>query len=167
MNTSRPTRSKYTPEVGAAKQQLYREAHKRLSRAIKNGFHIEAIAITESIMSDRIESAISSITGQVVEIDSLGRLISMFHLEHPIDDGFRIELREWNRARGQVIHQMVKLTNEHQATWRERMTFARHTAIQGEVLLKELRKVTDKVIREGHKQKSATSTPATPKALKD
>ena len=167
MNTSRPTRSKYTPEVGAAKQQLYREAHKRLSRAIKNGFHIEAIAITESIMSDRIESAISSITGQVVEIDSLGRLISMFHLEHPIDDGFRIELREWNRARGQVIHQMVKLTNEHQATWRERMTFARHTAIQGEVLLKELRKVTDKVIRGGHKQKSATSTPATPKALKD
>jgi hypothetical protein len=146
---------------------LYREAHKRLSRAIKNGFHIEAIAITESIMSDRIESAISSITGQVVEIDSLGRLISMFHLEHPIDDEFRIELREWNRARGQVIHQMVKLTNEHQATWHERMTFVRHTAIQGEMLLKELRKVTDYVIREGRKQRTVTSLPVTPKALKD
>jgi hypothetical protein len=166
MHKSRSTRSKYTPEVGAAKQQLYREAHKRLSRAIKNGFHIEAIAITESIMSDRIESAISTITGLGVEIGTLGKLISAFHELHPIDEEFRIELREWNRARGQVIHQMVKLTNEHQATWRERMTFARHTAIQGEVLLKKLRKVTDKVIREGRKQRTVTSLPVTPKALK-
>ena len=166
MNKNRSTRSKYTPEVGAAKQQLYREAHKRLSRAIKNGFHVEAIALTESIMSDRIESAISTITGQVVEIGTLGKLISAFRELHPIDEEFRLELRDWNRARGQVIHQMVKLTDEHQATWRERMTFARHTAIQGEVLLKELRKVTDKIIREGRKQRTVTSLPATPKVSK-
>jgi hypothetical protein len=147
------SRTKYIPEVETAKQRLYKEADKRLSRAIKNGFHIEAIALTESIMSDRIESAISTITGQAVEIAPLGKLLSIFHNLHPIDDELRLELRLWNRARGQVIHQMVRLSNEHQATWRERMTFARNTAIEGESLLKELRKVTDKVIRRGRRRK--------------
>jgi hypothetical protein len=66
-------RSSYTPELGKNKQLLYREAHKRIKRAIKKGSHIEAIALLESIMSDRIESAISVVTGKQVNVSSLGK----------------------------------------------------------------------------------------------
>lgn len=141
------TRSKYTPELGKAKQELYRKAHKHLDRATNKGSHIEVIAILESLMSDRLESAISSITGQSQAVNSLGSLISKFHQIHPLDEELRLRLHEWNRHRSQIIHQIVKLTENYTPTWAERITFARRIAAEGKILLKELRKVTDKVIR--------------------
>ena len=141
------TRSKYTPALGKAKRELYRKAHKHLDRATAKGSHIEVIAILESLMSDRLESAISSITGESQAVNSLGSLVSKFHQIHSIDDELRLRLREWNRHRSQIIHQMVKLTENHTPTWAERMTFARRVAAEGKILLKDLRRVTDKVIR--------------------
>ena len=140
-------RSQYTSELGKAKQELYRKAHKHLDRATTKGSHIEVIAILESLMSDRLESAISSITGESQAVNSLGSLVSKFHQIHSIDDELRLRLREWNRHRSQIIHQMVKLTENHTPTWAERMTFARRVASEGKILFKDLRRVTDKVIR--------------------
>lgn len=145
---SQRLRSSYTPELGKNKQLLYREAHKSIKRAIKKGSHIEVVALLESIMSDRIESAISVVTGKQVNVSALGKLFRTLDNLVPADENLRTSIQDWNKARGFVIHQMVKITNDTFSTWPERIAFARLTAREGLVLLKELRKYTDRIIRQ-------------------
>lgn len=64
-----------------------------------------------------------------------------------MDDEFRAAIWAWNRSRGLVVHEMVKLTNEIEASWEERIAYARITAREGKELLRQLRKYTDKISR--------------------
>lgn len=146
-------KTRYSPELGKAKQDLYRFAYLRIQRAIKIGAHIEAIALIESLMSDRLESAISSLTGKQVKASTLGRLIKEFDGLAEIDSDLKVALYEWNASRAFVVHQMVKLTNDEISSWTERIAFARLTAKEGLVLLAELRRLTDKTIRNLKKTK--------------
>jgi len=144
-------KSVYTPELGKSKQQLYRFAHKRVQSSIRKGAHIEAIALLESIMSDRIESAISSVTRKPVSASSLGSLFKTLDKLSPADTDLKALVWDWNESRGLVIHQMVKLTNDYNSTWAERVKFARVTAQNGLALLPQLRRYTERVIRETRK----------------
>lgn len=144
-------KSSYTPELGKSKQQLYEYAYKRVQSSIRKGSHIEAIALLESIMSDRIESAISSLTRKHVSASSLGSLFNSLDKLSPAEDDLKALVWDWNESRGLVIHQMVKLTNDHNSTWAERVKFAKITAQEGIVLLPQLRRYTDRIIREARK----------------
>jgi len=141
-------KTKYSPNMGKSKQNLYRHAYKRIESSISKGSHIEAVALIESIMSDRIETALAAITNQPVTASSLGTLFKKLHQIEPASDALRAAIWEWNESRGFVIHQMVKLTNDHDSTWTERITYSRKVAREGLPLLKELRKYTDRIIRE-------------------
>ena len=144
-------KSEYTPELGKSKQQLYKFAHRRVQSSIRKGAHIEAIALLESIMSDRIESAISSLTRQPVSASSLGSLFRLLDKLSPADDNLKALVWDWNESRGLVIHQMVKLTNDYNSTWAERVKFARITAQEGLILLPQLRRYSDSIIRKSRK----------------
>jgi len=144
-------KSDYTPELGKSKQQLYKFAHRRVHSSIRKGSHIEAIALLESIMSDRIESAISSLTRQPVSASSLGSLFRLLDKLSPADENLKALVWDWNESRGLVIHQMVKLTNDHNSTWAERVKFARITAQEGLILLPQLRRYSDRIIRKARK----------------
>ena len=144
-------KSGYTPELGKSKQQLYKFAYRRVQSSIRKGSHIEAIALLESIMSDRIESAISSLTRQPVSASSLGSLFRLLDKLSPADDNLKALVWDWNESRGLVIHQMVKLTNDYNSTWAERVKFARITAQEGLILLPQLRRYTDSIIRKSRK----------------
>jgi hypothetical protein len=144
-------KSVYTPELGKSKQQLYKFAHKRVQSSIRKGAHIEAIALLESIMSDRIESAISSVSRKPVSASSLGSLFNTLDKLRPAEDDLKTLVWAWNESRGLVIHQMVKLTNDYNSTWAERVKFAKITAQEGLILLPKLRRYTDKIIRETRK----------------
>jgi hypothetical protein len=144
-------KSDYTPELGKSKQQLYKFAHRRVQSSIRKGSHIEAIALLESIMSDRIESAISSLTRKPVSASSLGSLFKSLDKISPAEDNLKALVWDWNESRGLVIHQMVKLTNDYNSTWAERVKFAKITAQEGIALLPQLRRYTDRIIREARK----------------
>ena len=144
-------KSGYTPELGKSKQQLYKFAYRRVQSSIRKGSHIEAIALLESIMSDRIESAISSLTRQPESASSLGSLFRLLDKLSPADDNLKALVWDWNESRGLVIHQMVKLTNDYNSTWAERVKFARITAQEGLILLPQLRRYTDSIIRKSRK----------------
>ncbi len=141
-------KSSYSPELGKSKQELYRQAHKRITRSINKGSHIEAVALIESIMSDRIESAISVITNKPVIASTLGSLFKKLNELEPAPIDLRTAIWEWNQSRAFVIHQMVKLTNEVDSSWTERITYSRKTAAEGLKILKDLRRYTDRIIRE-------------------
>lgn len=142
-------KSRYSVETGKAKGELYKSAYQRIPRAIAIGAHIEAVVLIESLMSDRIESAISVLTDKEVKASTLGKLISDLTKLIMLDDALKADLFAWNESRAFVVHQMVKLTNNEISTWNQRIAFARQTAKDGYRLLLALRKVTDKIISNG------------------
>jgi hypothetical protein len=141
-------KTRYSPNLGKSKQELYRHAHKRIESSKAKGSHIEAVALIESIMSDRIESAIAAITHHEVTASTLGTLFNKLHQLQPADYKLVESVKAWNKSRGLVIHQMVKLTNDYDSSWTSRISFAREVAKEGLIVLKNLRKYTDRIIRE-------------------
>ena len=129
--------------MGKAKQVLYQQAHQRIERCLKIGAHIEAVALIESIMSDRIESALVAPSGNQLEASTLGSLVSRIDKIEPMPTDLKRDILVWNKSRAFVVHQMVKLTNDHGGEWNERIAFARRTAREGQDLLKVLRRYTD------------------------
>ncbi len=148
LNDSVKKKTKYTPELGKRKQELYRQAHKRIENSIAKGSHIEAVALIESIMSDRIESALGAIAKKEVNASTLGSLFKQLNQLHPADPELVESIKAWNKSRGLVIHQMVKLTNNYDSDWSARISFAREVAKEGLIVLKNLRKFTDRIIHE-------------------
>ena len=127
-----------------AREDLYHRAYSRVNKAIARGFHIEAIAILESLMCDRLENLLQAIhPDSKVELSSLGKLYNSVNKEVEIPELLLTDLKQWNKARGQVIHQLVKISDVDAVNWRDRMAFARKTSHEGKLILNELRKFTD------------------------
>jgi hypothetical protein len=123
---------------------LYHRAYSRVNKAIARGFHIEAIAILESLMCDRLENLLKALhPDSKVELSSLGKLYNSVNKEVEMPELLLADLKQWNKARSQVIHQLVKISDVDAVNWRERMAFARKTSREGKLILNELRKFTD------------------------
>jgi hypothetical protein len=141
---NRPTRVENSALARKAREDLYHRAYSRVNKAMARGFHIEAIAILESLMCDRLEKLLQTIhPDSKVELSSLGKLYNSVDKEVEMPEVLLADLKQWNRARGQVIHQLVKISDVDAANWRERMVFARKTSREGKLILNELRKFTD------------------------
>lgn len=136
-----------TPSIAKAKAILFREAYKRIDRAIAKGFHLEAIAIVESLICDRIESTISLVTAKESYPDTLGPLLSQIRKLSVFPDELIRELDSWRRDRNLVMHQTVKITNSDTTDWRSRMKFARLTALTGKSLLQNVNSNTNRIKR--------------------
>jgi hypothetical protein len=111
------TRMPYSEAVGRARQELYRGTYKRLKEAIEAGFWIEAIALCESIISDRIQARISHLGNHDEEsrrIKMLGVLVK--HIKS-VDSPIKFanlsliyhDIENWNSARNKAIHRAVKI----------------------------------------------------------
>lgn len=136
-----------TPSIATAKAILFREAFRRIDRAIAKGFHLEAIAIIESLICDRIESTISLVTTKESYPNTLGPLLSQLRKLSVFPDELIHELDSWRRDRNLVMHQMVKITNSDTTDWRSRMRFARLTALTGKSLLQNVNSNTNRIKR--------------------
>ena len=134
-------RLNWSVENGKFKYELIRSARKRVDRAIQSGFHIEAIALLESLIADRIESAIENKTEKVQKVQNLGPLIKTAILHGIISEDLAVEIRNWSNNRAKVVHEMVKVSSENSGSMRERLTFARQLAVEGKEILKKLEKI--------------------------
>jgi hypothetical protein len=83
-----------------------------------------------------LETTLSVVTGREVIASSLGTLFKKLNQLNPASDELRQKIWVWNQSRGAVIHQMVKLSNDHHSGWQERLAFARRTSKEGVLLLK-------------------------------
>jgi hypothetical protein len=146
--SNKPTRIENSALTRKARQDLYHRAYSRVNKAIARGFHIEAIAILESLMCDRLENLLQALhPDSKVELGSLGKLYNSVNKEIEIPESLLIDLKQWNQARGQVIHQLVKISDIDAMNWLERMAFARKTSNDGKKLLGKLRKFTDPKVK--------------------
>ena len=145
-------RARHSEAVGLTKFQLYKKTYARIDRAISSGFHIEAVALLESIICDRLESLLTVLTEEPVNASTIGKLLDKLKKFNAISPALEVELRRWNKERGLVIHQFVKITTNTETSWNSRLRYARDTALHGKEVLRSLRKETDRLIRTSHKR---------------
>jgi hypothetical protein len=129
-------------QSGKFKYDLIRSARERVDRAIKLGFHIEAIALLESLIADRLESCIEYKSGETQRVQNLGPLVKSAISYEIISVEFAAEIRKWSDNRARVIHEMVKVSSEISGNLKERMKFARELALEGKEMLKRIEKIS-------------------------
>lgn len=123
---------------GSLRYQLFVAAKDRIEKSIKAGYFCEAIAISESVIGDRLESRYSYLKKENVGFKTLGSLIK--GLENLETDGKMIqileELNTWRNARNKALHELVKVEDGVPHTsWNDRMTQLKSDAESGYALL--------------------------------
>ena len=132
-------------ELRKAKQEIFKQAHKRVNYSISKGFHLEAIAIIESLICDKLETSVTVITGQQISPKNLGPLIKILENLPEFPSELILEVNQWRRDRNLVMHQMVKITHREVFDWKSRLRFARITAQNGKILVNKVNAATNKI----------------------
>lgn len=133
-----PTRTP-SGQAGPSRQQLWRAAKGRMRRALEEGFYLEAIALQESMIADRLESLLDG--GDGIRMQTLGRLISA--ATGLLDRSTLAAIDEWRNDRNAALHQMVKHGEGFDHGWRERIAYAHLVALRGIRVIQ----VTDSAVR--------------------
>ena len=109
--------------VGLTCCQLYRKAWQRILSATAAGYYLEAVTLLESILTDRLESRASYLTGQNKGYQNLGPLVRTLQ-EHEVVAEFRPIIKEidaWRKRRNQAVHEVVKFQAAEHPTWEEKV----------------------------------------------
>jgi hypothetical protein len=124
---------------GRDRYLLFQQARERIERALKENYPCEAVAIIESIITDRLESRMSFLTKTSVGFETLGALIHGLEKKEvdPILRSLIPELDGWRKRRNVAIHELVKVeVGSSRLSWAERILQLQGTANAGYELLK-------------------------------
>ena len=152
------TRMLYSPPVGHARGELYRGANVQLKAALQAGFWIEAIALCESMLSDRLEARYSFIAGETEEArrhKTIGTLLKQLRNNDRQKDNERLrtlyaEIAEWSKKRNRAVHHAVKLSDgENFESWAERYSSLELAATEGAALVRRLKNELERLKRRG------------------
>jgi hypothetical protein len=124
--------------LGTARYRLLKVAASRLARAHADGYCIEALMLTESMLSDRVESRITHLTGRPIDAAAgLSKMLTLLE-KHECVDQFRAlirPIRVWSRARNVAAHGMAKLHDINGPSWDARLSAAAAATMVGVQLL--------------------------------
>ena len=146
----------WTPENGKLRNKLYAAAVKKADGAIKAGFYIEAIALYESMLSDRLEAhirrqnfkyggkgtlkTVGNAASAVKSNTSKKRQPELYHICE--------EIAEWAKGRNDAVHHVVKLTEANrQVLFEARYEEYRLAALKGKELFKKFKKIERPIIK--------------------
>lgn len=145
MKEKRPTISN---GAGIPRYNRYKSAIERCSKAIQDGFFIEAIAIEESLIADRLESLTNEITEGGWSYKPAGKLVWNLlktlrpHLNEELTTCLK-SARKWCYKRNIAIHRMAKLTPDLTSSFDEDYAQLPNVAKEGMKIFREI----DKAIR--------------------
>lgn len=126
---------------GTLRYNLFRSAEQHIEKSIQEGYFCEAIAIIESVITDRLESRLSYLKRTNVGFQNLGPAISSLpgcETDAGII-GILSDLDEWRKKRNTALHELVKIeAGKPKSEWVERIRSLSSTATEGYELLKKL-----------------------------
>lgn len=139
-------RAAWTPEIGKLRATYYRGAHEKLKQAIDGEFYIEAIAICDSMLSDRMESRLGFLSGDDQRFLALGTAAKTLLAKEPAENIPARELYQsigkWASGRNHAVHEVVKLQDSVKAqSFSERYELLRLIAEEGVVLVSKMNKM--------------------------
>lgn len=107
--------------------KLIARALNRLKRAIASGFYLEALALTDSLISDRIVVIAHYSSGQEIKVrgvkDGLRCLLSLGVVLK--DEQLAADTIEWGRVRNAAIHGLSKFEEFSGLSWNRRLRESR------------------------------------------
>lgn len=130
--------------VGKLRQAIYASGMSRIREAIEKGYALEAIALCESMMADRLEARRAWKRNQAVEhrkFDSLGRLARALRTDSTEpEDARKIydEVVAWADERNEALHQMFKLAEGPIRVWSDRYEEVECVATRGFALSRKV-----------------------------
>lgn len=133
--------------IGKARSEMYKAAYARINEATKAGFHLEAIAIIESIVADRLESRLTCVLGRDFSFQHLGSLIikaRQVETDQTLRQLVDQDLDIWRKARNKALHEMAKIAVGDATTWQDRVAGLVPISKDGLALLRTI----DKRIKE-------------------
>lgn len=118
------------------KDELHKYAHNRINMAIEQEFYLEAITLTESIISDRL-SMVLYLRGEKAKSKTLNKLVVLSSAILPDTLSHRID--EWRQLRNFALHNLVRSSPiDKQVSPSEFNTKAKDIAISGNKLVADL-----------------------------
>ncbi|MDP6396431.1 MAG: hypothetical protein QGI16_06850 [Candidatus Marinimicrobia bacterium] len=126
--------------IGKERYKLFAEVIERIQKAEKEGFYLEAIALLESIIADRLESRLCYITGSNVGFHTLGFLIRLIKLFEKQTQIIKVadQIEKWSKKRNTCLHEMAKIALNNSKTWVEKVNFCEDTISEGIELFREI-----------------------------
>lgn len=143
--TVKRTRAIATPgsEIAKARAAMYKSAYSRIAESSKAGFHLEAITIIESLISDRLESRLTFVLQRDFSFQHLGSLITKARqvetdptLLNLVDQ----DLDKWRKSRNKALHEMAKIADGDTSSWQDRVNGLVPISEEGLKLLKTIEK---------------------------
>lgn len=130
-------------DIGVTRYKLYRKAFSRINESIEQGFYLEAIAIIESLISDRLESRLTFLKGSDFGFKTLGTLIretKNVESDLYLKDLITNELNSWREIRNKAVHELPKLAHGDTSTWDDRIQALIPCAEDGRAILQAIHK---------------------------
>jgi hypothetical protein len=119
---------------GIDRYEIIKSAISRFNTAIEHSFFLEATALIESLICDRLESRTGELTNKSVEFGTLGDLLKKLNsIETDIElkNIMNNILYQWAGKRNIVIHQAAKIELGKKKDWNDYLRLAESTAIEG------------------------------------
>lgn len=112
---------------------LFRLAYRRAQRAIAAGFYLEAVALCESLILNRIEVILRHSAGVEYDKFSVGKALNNVesHKVPVFDKALLVETKIWVNGRNYLSHHIAQVDEEMVLTWRARLAMARQSATRG------------------------------------
>ena len=119
---------------GIDRCEIIKSAISRFNTAIEHSFFLEATALIESLICDRLESRIGELTHNTVEFGTLGDLLKQLNKienDNLLKEIMNKKLNQWTGSRNIVIHQAAKIQQDHKKDWNSFIKLAEQTAKEG------------------------------------
>ena len=134
----------YGPKSGGLRHERYASAIKRLNEALAAGFYVEAIAIEESLICDRMESLANELSDGKHSYETIGRLTDFLLGEKQIDSNnpeladSLIQIKQWAKMRNDAVHELAKLSPDMAETFEDSYRKLDTVANEGKRLFRQL-----------------------------
>ncbi len=136
---------------GIEKYEIIKLAISRFNVALEHSFFLEATALIESLICDRLESRIGELTNKPVEFGTLGDLLKKLNnIETDVElkNIMNNVLYQWAGNRNIVIHQAAKIELGKKKDWNDYLRLAESTAIAGRKAFDNYNKQLQKIRRQ-------------------
>ena len=141
---------------GIDRCEIIKSAISRYNTAIQYSYFLEATALIESLICDRLESRIGELTHKSVEFGILGNLLKKLN---NIETDFELKnimnnvLNQWAGKRNIVIHQAAKIELGKKKDWNDYLRLAESTAKEGRKAFDNYNKRLQKLRRQNLSKK--------------
>ncbi len=126
---------------GTLRLHLFENARQHIEKSMENGYYCEAIAIIESVITDRLESRLIYLKPTAIGFRNLGSAISELKgcEEDTVIKAMLCALDNWREKRNSALHELVKIEEgQPMLQWDQRIQSLSSSAGEGYYLLKKL-----------------------------